>query len=50
MPNVVCPLCGKGFTLNSGEAVLYERVTCPMCDALLEVVDEDPVTLEEAEF
>lgn len=50
MPSVTCPVCGKGFRVGSEEAGLYERVTCPSCDAMLEVIDEDPVVLEEADF
>ena len=50
MPKVTCPACGKGFHLDSSEAELYERVTCPKCDAALDVIDEDPITLEEAEI
>jgi lysine biosynthesis protein LysW len=49
MPIVTCPACGKGFPLDSSEAALYERVICPRCDAVLDVVDEDPITLEEVE-
>jgi len=48
MAKVVCPACGKGFTLAAEEVVLYEQVSCPNCDALLEVIDEDPILLEEA--
>jgi len=49
MTSVVCPSCGKGFRLDEDEAVLYERTTCPHCDALLEVIDENPPLLEEVE-
>jgi lysine biosynthesis protein LysW len=47
MPSVACPACGKKFQLGSEEAMLYETVTCPMCDANLEVIDESPLTLEQ---
>ena len=47
MPKTVCPVCGKGFHLDEDEALLYERVSCPNCDAPLEVIDEDPLTMEE---
>ena len=48
MPKSVCPACGKTITLEGDEAALYERVCCPNCDVLLEVIDEDPLMLEEA--
>jgi len=48
MPKAVCPTCGKSFRMDEDDVLLYERVSCPHCDALLEVVDEDPLTLEEA--
>ena len=47
MPKAVCPVCGKNVTVNEEDAVLYERVNCPHCDALLEVIDEDPMILDE---
>lgn len=49
MPSVTCPACGKGFQLGSEEAMLYETVTCPRCDAILEVIDEDPIMLDVME-
>jgi lysine biosynthesis protein LysW len=49
MPRGTCPACGKGFRLDEDEAVLYSRVYCPNCDAPLDVIDEDPLMLEEAE-
>ena len=48
MPKAVCPAGGKSVSLHEDEAVLYERVSCPNCDAVLEVVDEDPLMLDEA--
>jgi lysine biosynthesis protein LysW len=48
MPKSVCPVCGKSISLQSDEAVLYERIYCPHCDSLLEVIDEDPLMLDEA--
>ena len=50
MPSAICPVCGKGFKLRADEAVLYEPVMCPECDASLEVVEEDPIILAEADF
>ena len=49
MPRATCPACGKGFHLDEDEAVLYNRVYCPHCDASLEVIDENPIMLEELE-
>lgn len=49
MPSVTCPACGRSFRIDQDEAMLYERVACPNCDALLEVTDEDPLILEEIE-
>jgi lysine biosynthesis protein LysW len=49
MPKAVCPACGKSLTLSAEESVLYEQITCSYCDALLEVIDEDPPILEEIE-
>ena len=50
MPSATCPVCGKGFKLSGDEAVLYEPVTCPECGASLEVIEEDPIALAEAEY
>ena len=50
MPSASCPVCGKGFKIRADEAVLYEPITCPECAALLEVIEEDPIILAEAEF
>jgi len=47
MPKTICPLCSESLTLSEAEAVLYEQVTCPHCGAELEVIDEDPVVLDE---
>jgi lysine biosynthesis protein LysW len=47
MPKAACPLCGKSVTVREDDAVLYEHVTCPHCDALLEVIDEEPLMLDE---
>jgi len=47
MPKATCPACGKSITLHEDEAILYERVACENCDALLEVIDEDPLMLDE---
>jgi len=47
MPKAPCPACGKSVTVHEDDALLYERVTCEHCDALLEVIDEEPLMLEE---
>lgn len=47
MPKAVCPSCGKNIQVDVDEAALYETVTCPYCDAKLEVIDDDPLMLEE---
>lgn len=47
MPKAACPVCKKNVTVQEEDATLYESVTCPHCDALLEVVDEDPLMLDE---
>jgi len=47
MPRATCPACGRGFRLEEADAVLYTKVYCPNCDAPLEVIDEEPVMLEE---
>ena len=46
MPAATCPACGKGFRVDEDQALLYEQVSCPSCDAILEVIDEYPVVLE----
>ena len=47
MPKVACPVCGKNVAVHEDEALLYERFSCPNCDAMLEVIDEDPLMLDE---
>jgi len=47
MPKAVCPSCGKNIDLDSDAIGLYETVGCPYCDAQLEIIDEDPLMLEE---
>jgi lysine biosynthesis protein LysW len=47
MPKAVCPSCGKNIDLESDGIALYETVACPYCDANLEIIDDDPVMLEE---
>lgn len=47
MPKPKCPVCGASIRLAKDEATYGSRVTCSECGALLEVVEEDPLTLEE---
>ena len=50
MPSAICPSCGKRVRLGAEEALLYEQVVCMHCDAALEVIEEDPLQLEEMEL
>ncbi len=43
----VCPVCGASFMIDAEDAVYGNRVTCPECGALLEVLEEEPLVLEE---
>jgi len=47
MPKAVCPSCGRNIVLDSDAIALYETVGCPYCDAQLEIIDDDPLMLEE---
>ncbi len=47
MPSTTCPVCGRGFRIDEDQALLYEQLNCPHCDANLEVIDESPVIVEE---
>lgn len=40
-------MCDAEVNLAKGEARIGNRVTCPDCGALLEVIEEDPLELEE---
>jgi len=46
---VVCPECGEESMFGPDELVLYSRIQCEECGAILEVVDESPLTVEVAE-
>jgi lysine biosynthesis protein LysW len=39
--------CGKGISINSDEVNFYNLLVCPRCGALLEIVAEDTLTVEE---
>jgi len=47
MPRAICPVCDARVHVSQDEAVLFERVECPECGALLEVVEEAPLELGE---
>jgi len=47
MPKAICPICDANIRVDPEEAYLYNRVRCSHCDALLEIVEEDPLELEE---
>ncbi len=46
MSKVICPVCDASFDADKDELSLFGRIRCEECDALLEVVDEDPLRLE----
>ena len=46
MIRVECPECGEQFEVASNVVFLSNRFYCSVCDALLEVIEEDPVILE----
>lgn len=48
MPRAMCPVCEAWIRVIADDAYYGSRITCPECGALLEVVDEEPLTLEEA--
>lgn len=47
MPRTTCPVCDAELHLSKAEAVFGRRITCPECGSMLEVVEEDPLELEE---
>ena len=47
MPRANCPVCEAELRLSQAEAVFGRRITCPECGSVLEVVEEDPLELEE---
>jgi lysine biosynthesis protein LysW len=47
MPKGICPVCDGDVRLSQEDAVLYNQVHCSKCGALLEVVEESPLELEE---
>jgi DNA-directed RNA polymerase subunit RPC12/RpoP len=49
MVDVVCPVCGEESSVHRDELTLYARIQCEACGSLLEVVEESPLELEQAE-
>lgn len=47
MPIAICPSCGEDIKMR-GNSKIGQAVTCPYCDAELEVIDLDPVELDWA--
>ncbi|MCS7240388.1 MAG: lysine biosynthesis protein LysW [Candidatus Bipolaricaulota bacterium] len=47
MPRTTCPVCAAELHLSKAEAVFGRRITCPECGSMLEVVEEEPLELEE---
>jgi lysine biosynthesis protein LysW len=43
--SATCPDCGKVIRLR-GRVRMGQEVTCPHCDAELEVIETDPVELD----
>ncbi len=46
MIRVECPECGEQFETESDVLFLFNRFYCSHCDALLEVIEEDPLVLD----
>jgi hypothetical protein len=42
---VECPECSETFEIGSDTVFLFNRFHCSVCDALLEVIEEDPLVL-----
>ena len=45
MSKTICPVCDANITVKS--IYLFSQLRCPECNALLEVVEEKPLKLEE---
>jgi uncharacterized Zn finger protein len=43
---VICPECGEEGLFTPDELLLFGRIQCEECGAVLEVVNEDPLSLE----
>ena len=47
MAKGICPVCDAALRLTETEAAIYQQVRCSECGTLLEVVEENPLELEE---
>jgi len=45
MRKTICPVCNANIKVES--LYLFRQFHCPECDVLLEVVEENPLKLEE---
>jgi len=45
MSKTICPVCNQDITVESIH--LFSQVRCPKCNALLKVIEEYPLELEE---
>jgi len=45
MPTLECPECGATLRLEEEEAVLYAHVHCDECGTVLEIVNENPLSV-----
>ena len=46
MIDVECPECGGQFKVAPEATTLLNRFYCTLCDALIEVIEEDPLILD----
>jgi lysine biosynthesis protein LysW len=46
---IECPECGARFEVDPSVVFLSNRFYCSVCDALLEVLEEEPLILESVE-
>ncbi len=49
MITVECLACGRQFEVEPDILFLANRFHCSLCDALLEVIEEDPLILDVVE-
>jgi len=45
---IVCPECGEPFEVDPQVLFLMNRFYCSLCDALLEVIEEEPIVIDIA--
>ena len=45
MPKAICPVCDASTEIEGVH--LFKHVRCPECDALLEIIEENPLELAE---